>query len=65
MLFRSAKVRDHTQTVLNTLDKAQTRSNVMNRALRSVEALPQEQVAALLPADAGDVVGLVLPDGEV
>jgi len=59
-----AKVRDHTQTVLNTLDKAQTRSNVMNRALRSVEALPQEQVAALLPADAGDVVGLALPDGE-
>jgi DNA recombination protein RmuC len=59
-----AKVRDHTQTVLNTLDKAQTRSNVMNRALRSVEALPQEQVAALLPADAGDVVGLALTDGE-
>jgi DNA recombination protein RmuC len=49
-----SKVRDHTQTVLNTLDKAQTRSNVMNRALRSVEALPAEQAAALLPVDAAD-----------
>jgi DNA recombination protein RmuC len=44
-----AKVRDQTQTVLNSLDKAQTRSNVMNRALRSVEALPPQQAAGLLP----------------
>ncbi|MDR2129091.1 MAG: DNA recombination protein RmuC, partial [Burkholderiaceae bacterium] len=34
------KVREQTQTVLNTLDKAQTRTNVMNRALKQVEALP-------------------------
>ncbi|HMN20704.1 MAG TPA: DNA recombination protein RmuC [Ottowia sp.] len=47
-----AKVRDQTQTVLNTLDKARTRSNAMNRALRQVEALPGAEAQALLPADA-------------
>ncbi|MBN9408022.1 MAG: DNA recombination protein RmuC [Burkholderiales bacterium] len=44
-----SKVREHTQTVLNTLDKAQTRTNVMNRALRGVEALPEAESARLLP----------------
>ena len=44
-----AKVRNQTQTVLNTLDQAQTRTNVMNRALRQVDALPEEQSQALLP----------------
>ena len=43
------KVRNQTQTVLNTLDQAQTRSNVMNRALRQVDALPEAQAQALLP----------------
>jgi DNA recombination protein RmuC len=43
-----AKVKEQTQTVLNTLDKAQTRSNVMHRALRQVEALPEGQVPGLL-----------------
>jgi DNA recombination protein RmuC len=43
------KVRNQTQTVLNTLDQAQTRSNVMNRALRQVDALPESQAQALLP----------------
>jgi DNA recombination protein RmuC len=47
-----AKVKEQTQTVLNTLDKAQTRSNVMHRALRQVEALPEGQVAGLLPQEA-------------
>jgi DNA recombination protein RmuC len=46
-----AKVKEQTQTVLNTLDKAQTRSNVMHRALRQVEALPEGQVPGLLPDD--------------
>ncbi|WP_249931335.1 DNA recombination protein RmuC [Ramlibacter sp. 2FC] len=46
-----AKVKEQTQTVLNTLDKAQTRSNVMNRALKKVEALPDAEATALLPAD--------------
>ncbi len=44
-----ARLRNQTQTVLNTLDSAQTRSNVMNRALRSVDALPDTQAQTLLP----------------
>ena len=44
-----AKVKTQAQTVLNTLDQAQTRTNVMTRALRSVEALPESQAAELLP----------------
>ncbi|MFM8823420.1 MAG: DNA recombination protein RmuC [Limnohabitans sp.] len=43
-----AKVKEQTQTVLNTLDKAQTRSNVMHRALRQVEAMPEGEVPSLL-----------------
>ena len=44
-----ARVKEQTLSVLNTLDKAQTRSNVMHRALRQVEALPEGQVPGLLP----------------
>ena len=44
-----AKVKTQTQTVLNTLAQAETRSNVMNRALKNVEAVPEAQAAALLP----------------
>ena len=43
------RLRTQTQTVLNTLDSAQTRSNVMNRALKKVEALPEDESQALLP----------------
>ncbi len=50
-----SKVKAQTQTVLNTLDQAQTRSNVMHRALRQVEALPEGQSKAILPpAEEGD-----------
>ena len=49
-----AKVKEQTQTVLNTLDKAQTRSNVMHRALRTVDALPEAQAESLLPTSAVD-----------
>ncbi len=49
-----SKVRDQTQTVLNTLDRAQTRSNVLNRRLKMVEALPEPQAAQLLPELAND-----------
>ena len=56
-----SKVRDQTQTVLNTLDKAQTRSNVMHRALRAVEALPEPQAAALLP----NLASAAQDDGEL
>lgn len=40
-----AKVKEQTQTVLNTLDKAQTRSNVMHRALRASRGLARSPSA--------------------
>jgi len=46
-----ARVKSQTQTVLNTLDQAEVRSRAMGRALKSVEALPQERSSALLPPD--------------
>ena len=44
-----AKVKTQAQTVLNTIDSAETRSRAMDRALRTVEALPEVQSQALLP----------------
>jgi DNA recombination protein RmuC len=44
-----SRIRTQTQTVLTTLDQAQTRTNVMNRALKKVEALPDHQTQQLLP----------------
>jgi len=49
-----ARVKSQTQTVLNTLDSAETRSRAMGRALKAVEALPQDQASALLPLDPND-----------
>ena len=49
-----AKVKNQTQTVLNTLESAETRSRAMGRALKTVEALPQERASALLPVDPHD-----------
>lgn len=46
-----AKVKSQTQTVLTTLDQAEVRSRAMGRALKTVEALPQERAAGLLPLD--------------
>ena len=46
-----ASVRSQTQTVLNTIDRAETRSRAMGRALKQVEALPESQAQALLPND--------------
>jgi DNA recombination protein RmuC len=46
-----AKVKSQTETVLNTLNSAETRSRAMGRALRQVEALPDAQSQALLPID--------------
>ena len=42
------RIRSQTQTVLNTLEQAQTRSNVMHRALKQVEALPESAAQTLL-----------------
>lgn len=41
-----AKVKSQTETVLKTLDSAETRSRAMGRALRSVEAIPLEAADA-------------------
>ncbi|WP_413880463.1 DNA recombination protein RmuC [Candidatus Aalborgicola defluviihabitans] len=46
-----AKVKSQTQTVLNTLDSAETRSRAMGRVLKKVEALPDTQAQALIPQD--------------
>ncbi|MBX3609910.1 MAG: DNA recombination protein RmuC [Hydrogenophaga sp.] len=46
-----AKVKGQTQTVLNTLEAAEVRSRAMGRALKTVEALPQDRAASLLPLD--------------
>jgi len=47
-----AKVKAQTETVLKTIDGAQTRSRAMGRALKTVEALPESQSATLLAMDA-------------
>ena len=39
------------QSASNTIDQAETRTRQMTRALRSVEALPAEQAAQLLPPE--------------
>jgi len=46
-----AKVKSQTETVLKTLDSAETRSRAMGRALKKVEALPEPLVQALIPLD--------------
>ena len=46
-----ARVKSQTETVLKTLDSAETRSRAMGRALKKVEALPDTQVQALIPMD--------------
>jgi len=46
-----AKVKSQTETVLKTLDSAETRSRAMGRALKKVEALPEPEVQALIPLD--------------
>ena len=47
-----AKVKAQTETVLKTIDSAETRSRAMGRALKKVEALPDAQVPALIAQDA-------------
>ena len=46
-----AKVKSQTQTVLNTLDNAETRSRAMGRALKKVEGLSELQAQTLIPMD--------------
>jgi DNA recombination protein RmuC len=49
------KVREQVQKAADTLDKADTRSRQMRRALKNVEALPEGEAQALLP-NLGDAV---------
>jgi len=46
-----AKVKAQTETVLKTLDSAQTRSRAMGRALKQVEALPDTHAQLLISPD--------------
>jgi DNA recombination protein RmuC len=46
-----AKVKAQTETVLKTLDSAQTRSRAMGRVLKQVEALPDTQTQNLMVFD--------------
>jgi DNA recombination protein RmuC len=43
-----AKVKNQTQTVLNTLESAEVRSRAMGRALKKVDSLPTEQSGTIL-----------------
>jgi DNA recombination protein RmuC len=45
-----ARIREQVQKASDTLDKADTRTRQMRRALKVVEALPDAQAQALLPA---------------
>ena len=44
-----AKTRKKLEEATNTIDQAQTRTNVMTRALKAVEALPETRALELLP----------------
>ncbi len=45
-----ARVRSQTETVLKTIDSAQVRGRALGKALRQVEALPEQQTRVLIPA---------------
>ena len=46
-----AKVKSQTETVLKTLDSAETRSRAMSRVLKKVDALPDTQAQTMIPID--------------
>lgn len=48
------RLRTQLQTASNTIDDAQTRTRQMDKALKSVESLPAEHAARLLPPERGD-----------
>jgi DNA recombination protein RmuC len=49
-----ARVKDQLQAASNTIEKAETRTRQMDRALKTVEALPAEQTFEILPPAADD-----------
>jgi DNA recombination protein RmuC len=48
-----SKIREQVRTVSNTLEAADTRTRQMQRALKDVEALPNEQSVQILPTATG------------
>jgi DNA recombination protein RmuC len=49
-----ARTRKKLEEATHTIDAAQTRTNVMTRRLKSVEALPEQRALELLPQSEGD-----------
>jgi DNA recombination protein RmuC len=50
-----ARIKEQVQKAADTVDKADTRTKMMRRALKNVEALPENQAQAMLPlAETGD-----------
>jgi DNA recombination protein RmuC len=49
-----AKVKAQTETVLKTIDGAQTRGRALGRVLKNVESLPEAQTQALIPLEKSD-----------
>jgi DNA recombination protein RmuC len=52
-----SKVKSQAETVVKTLEQADTRTRAVARKLKDVEALPDAQAQALLPADRADDEG--------
>ena len=50
-----ARVKDQTQTVLNTIGQAETRTRQMTRALKGVESLPEDKTQLLLPGAEAEI----------
>jgi len=57
-----AKVREQVQKAADTLDKADTRSKQMRRALKVVEALPEAEALVRLPLQADDTSDVLDPN---
>lgn len=57
-----AKTRKKLDEASNTISSVETRTRVMGRALKQVEAMPESQAQALLPGDATDNIAEVEPE---
>ena len=52
-----SRVKDQARTVINTIDEAETRTRQMTKALKGVEAMPEESTQQLLPGLLADEEG--------
>jgi DNA recombination protein RmuC len=57
-----ARTKKKLEEAANTIDQAQTRSNMMTRRLKSVEALPSDRAQALLGGPDGEGADAVRDD---